>query len=287
MTSLILIIDNEQRVLNSLSSILKDHNYKVAEAQSGKQALNILSTSEKLPDLIICDVKMPELDGFETFKRISENPEWSQIPFIFLSRLSSPYHVRMGKSLGVDDYLLKPVKEEDLIAVVKGKIARYHRIKENNEKIKRLYFNLREDIIPDNSGISNNIIFLYMHWDEIKGPSLITSHYNGKPTFSMEKIGGQLFQGLNQIYSINTLNGPEDLLLFIQNIKRKAYVLLDLLKYEETMIKFILCIISENINYFQSLELRALMLELSENIKKEKNWSIKDYWPRVYEVLLG
>ncbi|TFF87270.1 MAG: response regulator, partial [Promethearchaeota archaeon] len=169
MSSLILLIDDDQIILDSLSSLLKDYNYEVIETQSGKEALDILSTSEKLPDIIICDIKMPELDGFEIFKRISDNPKWNRIPFIFLSGLSSPDQVRGGKLLGVDDYLTKPIKEKDLISVVKGKVARYHKIQDFDEKINELYFDLEKEKILDESYITNNVIFLYFLWDEIKG----------------------------------------------------------------------------------------------------------------------
>ena len=127
---------------------LEFNNYSVLTATNGKDALNILSESQRLPDLIISDIMMPEIDGYELFKTISTHPLWATIPFIFLSARASPEDVRLGKILGADDYLTKPFNEDDLLAVISGKLTR---IKQQNSirnliKAKKNY-NLKSEII--------------------------------------------------------------------------------------------------------------------------------------------
>ena len=78
---------------------------------------------------------MPEMDGYEFFREISNNPRWNRIPFLFLSARTTPKDIRFGKLLGADDYLTKPFDEKDLLAILSGRIARSKRVDALNNKI--------------------------------------------------------------------------------------------------------------------------------------------------------
>ena len=127
MKSLILLVDDDKDLLMTVRLLLEEYDYDVITAPNGKEALKLLSAAERLPDVILSDVNMPEMDGLEFFHYISENSRLKDIAFIFLTVLSSPEEVRRGKRLGVDHYLSKPFNKEDLLAVIEGTIARYRR----------------------------------------------------------------------------------------------------------------------------------------------------------------
>jgi len=127
MKSLILLVDDDRDLLMTVQLILEEYDYAVITAHNGKEALKLLSAAERLPDLILSDVNMPEMDGLEFFHYITESTRFKDIAFIFLTVQNSPEEVRQGKRLGVDHYLSKPFNKEDLLAVIEGTIARYER----------------------------------------------------------------------------------------------------------------------------------------------------------------
>lgn len=119
----ILIVDDEPVILDSLSDILCVHGFQVLKASNGLEALEILR--DQIPDLILTDIMMPEMNGYQLYNRIRQNPEWVWIPLIFLTAKGEAEDIRFGKELGADDYLMKPIDAEDLIAAILGKLRRY------------------------------------------------------------------------------------------------------------------------------------------------------------------
>ena len=105
-----------------IKMILEHNNYNVITADNGKSALKLLMEMIEIPDLILSDIMMPEMDGYHFIKQTSKNLKLLHIPFIFLTALDSPEDKRLGKLLGADDYLTKPINEEDLLASIGGKI---------------------------------------------------------------------------------------------------------------------------------------------------------------------
>nr|MDO8116796.1 response regulator [Candidatus Sigynarchaeota archaeon] len=120
----VLIVDDNKDILYNLRTALGLNHFNVISANNGKEALEILRKLKAVPDVIISDIMMPEMDGYELLKAISKEPGLNQVPFIFLSAKTTVEDIRLGKILGVDDYITKPFHQEDLIAIVKGKIAR-------------------------------------------------------------------------------------------------------------------------------------------------------------------
>lgn len=124
----ILVVDDEPAILDSLADILQLEGFSVLKASSGLQALDILR--EQIPDLIIADVMMPEMNGYHFYQRVRQTPKHLQIPFIFLTAKGEAEDIRFGKELGADDYLLKPIHPEDLMAAILGKLKRYDQLRE-------------------------------------------------------------------------------------------------------------------------------------------------------------
>ena len=87
---LILIVDDNEDILFHLGIIIEENGYQTQTATSGADALELLSNIKELPDLIISDIMMPEMDGYEFFVEVSSNPLWYRIPFIFLTAKSTP-----------------------------------------------------------------------------------------------------------------------------------------------------------------------------------------------------
>lgn len=120
--SLILLVDDEQANLDLFSTILEEEGYRTLSAREAAKALQLLETNK--PDLIISDIYMPEMGGFEFYEKVQDIPGLRSVPFIFLSALSDRAHVREGKELGADDYLTKPIDIDELVTTVRGKLKR-------------------------------------------------------------------------------------------------------------------------------------------------------------------
>jgi len=113
----ILIVDDNSANLGVLSDALSQAGFEVRVAKSGKMALERVKYA--LPDLILLDVMMPEMDGFETCRRLQANPETTQIPVIFMTALSDTANKVEGFKLGAVDYITKPFQQEEVLARVK------------------------------------------------------------------------------------------------------------------------------------------------------------------------
>lgn len=128
----VLVLDDNTELLDAMGDILRANGYNVTALRDGYEAIE--SIRKHRPDLIICDVMMPNMDGFQFHHKIRENDEWCQIPFVFLTALADPKEVRYGKELGCDDYLTKPFDPLDLVSVVKGKLSLAGTRAEKNEE---------------------------------------------------------------------------------------------------------------------------------------------------------
>lgn len=121
-TAKILLIEDEKNERMNLAEFLKLANYEVIEAANGKEGIE-LARKEK-PNLIISDVKMPEIDGLNALRILSKDPLTAGIPFIFLSGLNDIRDARNGMNLGADDYVMKPFNPEDLLEILRVRLER-------------------------------------------------------------------------------------------------------------------------------------------------------------------
>jgi adenylate cyclase len=116
MNSRILVVDDTPANIQALAAILKERGYQISVATNGRQALEVLGRVQ--PDLILLDVMMPEMDGFETCRRLKASEQWRQIPVIFLTAKTETADLVQGFELGAVDYVAKPFNAHELLARV-------------------------------------------------------------------------------------------------------------------------------------------------------------------------
>ncbi|SMD31953.1 cAMP-binding domain of CRP or a regulatory subunit of cAMP-dependent protein kinases [Reichenbachiella faecimaris] len=122
----ILLIEDNVEVRENTAEILELSGYKVMVASNGKEGLDILKSIK--PDLIICDIMMPVLDGYGVLHIVSKNPSTAHIPFIFLTAKVEKMDIRRGMNLGADDYLTKPFDDIELLGAVEARLKRTKQI---------------------------------------------------------------------------------------------------------------------------------------------------------------
>lgn len=118
----ILIIEDNQDIRENIAEILELADYKAITAENGKQGVEKATTQH--PDLIICDIMMPELDGYGVLHILGKKEETSTIPFIFLTAKAERSDQRKGMSLGADDYITKPFDDTELLDAVEIRLKK-------------------------------------------------------------------------------------------------------------------------------------------------------------------
>ncbi|TKG95935.1 response regulator [Puteibacter caeruleilacunae] len=122
----ILIIEDDEALAKTIRNLLSLNGYEVHVAIGG--AMGIQAVFEWLPDLIICDIRMQPIDGYQVFNVLKESCLTYKIPFIFLTGKSEIKDFRTGMELGVDDYIVKPFENDDLLTSVKVRLGKYRRL---------------------------------------------------------------------------------------------------------------------------------------------------------------
>ena len=123
----ILIIEDNQEIRENLAEILELSNYEVETAENGK--IGVEKALSNTPDLILCDVMMPELDGFGVLHILGKKPITSDVPFIFLTAKAEKSDLRKGMNLGADDYITKPFDDVELLDAIEMRLKKSERIK--------------------------------------------------------------------------------------------------------------------------------------------------------------
>jgi DNA-binding response OmpR family regulator len=118
----VLVVDDEPYLRDGIRLTLEAEGYRVLTASDGAEALAVLQSQPV--DLILADIAMPRMNGYQLYERVRENQQWTTIPFIFLTARAMDSDVRYGKELGADDYLTKPVEPADMVAAIRGKLRR-------------------------------------------------------------------------------------------------------------------------------------------------------------------
>ena len=129
----ILVIDDYAPLLEEIANLLNFEGAKTYTANDGAEGVQM--AIQVIPDLIICDIEMPKMDGYEVFKALERIPSTSCIPFIFLTARAQPLDFRKGLLLGADDYLTKPIELDELILTVRKRLEKNDRYKKTNENI--------------------------------------------------------------------------------------------------------------------------------------------------------
>lgn len=149
----LLVVEDDAHLLQGIRDILEIEGYEVLMASSGVEGLEILQRLTRPPDLIISDIMMPRMDGYQFFDAVRSSEPWMDIPFIFLTAKDKKTDVRLGKKLGADDYVTKPMDPEDLVVIVEAKLRRHYQMRER----------FRERMEGEVSAIKRNILTILNH----------------------------------------------------------------------------------------------------------------------------
>lgn len=128
----VLLIEDDEIVRENTAEILELANYKVETAKNGK--IGIEKSKSFLPDIVLCDIMMPELDGYGVLQIFSKCKRMSVVPFIFLTAKTEMKEIRRGMNLGADDYILKPFVESELLNAIETRIKRSDAIQAKYKK---------------------------------------------------------------------------------------------------------------------------------------------------------
>lgn len=122
MVNTILVIEDQPDVRENIAELLNAENFEVFAAEDGIEGVHLAQA--KHPDLILCDVMMPELDGYDVLNMLRQDPETTMIPFVFLTAKAASKDMRQGMNLGADDYLTKPFTRTELLQAISSRLSR-------------------------------------------------------------------------------------------------------------------------------------------------------------------
>lgn len=128
----VLIIDDTEEIRMLISESLKIYGFQTIVAADGEQGIR--TAKQELPDLIICDIRMPKVDGYATLTSLRDEEATSTIPFIFLSGAAEKIDMRRGMELGADDYLTKPFTHKELMAAVNARLDKQAELQRQSDK---------------------------------------------------------------------------------------------------------------------------------------------------------
>jgi len=177
---LILVVEDDLALLEGIRELLELTEYKVLTAMNGREALDVLE--KQRPDLIVSDIMMPEMDGYQFHEKVSEQPELSAIPFIFLTARGEKADIRRGKEIGVDDYITKPFDDEDLLVGVRAKLSRWESLRKQ-----------RDEEVSD---LKSKILLTLSH--EFRTPLTYIINYSDLLELEGQKVEGEDFQDFMQ-----------------------------------------------------------------------------------------
>jgi DNA-binding NarL/FixJ family response regulator len=121
----ILVIEDEPEMRRNITTLLRYHDYEPVAAANGREGVE--AARRERPDVILCDVMMPELDGYAVLQALQSDAALARIPFIFLTAKGEKHDLRSGMDLGADDYLTKPVANAELVRAIEARLRRAER----------------------------------------------------------------------------------------------------------------------------------------------------------------
>jgi two-component system OmpR family response regulator len=129
MSHLILVIEDDFRMREVLTEALAIDGYRIECAENGE--IGLQKIFDLKPDLVLCDLGLPKLDGLTLIDKLRKRPEFDSLPFIIITALDPETHMRKGMNLGADDYLSKPFSITELLTTVKARLNRIQNIKKS------------------------------------------------------------------------------------------------------------------------------------------------------------
>jgi DNA-binding response OmpR family regulator len=222
----ILVIEDEASVSINIVEILQSGGFEVVIADDGEAGVQL--AKQHIPDLIICDIKMPGLDGYGVLTAVREVPETARIPFIFLTAKTTREDFRQGMNLGADDYLTKPFRRTELLEAVTARLekhaillqeysSQYKRAQELQQKLQELQLLsetqdklLKQFIEKLRNPLTNINMAIYM----LKAMPLGTKR--DRYLEILQEEFAQEIQLLNQLSDLRELLTPENIKLLRQ-----------------------------------------------------------------------
>ncbi len=177
----ILVIEDDTVLLQNVKEILLEENYFVKTAIEGNQG--IYEAINWLPDLIICDIAIPNKDGYQVLETISKNEKTKRIPFIFLTAKVEKDDIRKGMILGADDYIFKPFDIPDLLNSIKLRLEKYSQvITEQNDNLKngKKVYDIDDKILVNFAGKSQLCSLRDLKYLKAETPYIKLKFCNGK-----------------------------------------------------------------------------------------------------------
>lgn len=156
----VLVVDDEKDIVDLLKyNLEKENEFEVTTAYNGKEALDAVQNEK--PDIILLDIMMPELNGFEVCKRLKSDPSNAKIPVIFLTAKENEIDEIVGLEIGADDYIQKPISPRKVIARMKSVIRRSNVKAVNTKKVEEVikFKNLEVDSISHTVRINRKDVF--------------------------------------------------------------------------------------------------------------------------------
>lgn len=133
-SDLILFVEDNADFRDSAARFLELSKFEVVVASDGQEALDVLNKLGRIPDVIVSDISMPNMNGYEFFEAIRTQPHLQGVPFLFLTALDSRPDVRLGWEIGVDDYMVKPFRPEEFLNRIRSRLKRSRELKKLAER---------------------------------------------------------------------------------------------------------------------------------------------------------
>lgn len=284
----VFLIEDDDVLVKNLKMFMELNNFKLISASNGKEGLTLLSNLKQPPEVIISDILMPEMDGYDFYMKVAENSEWSRIPFFFLSGKAEPDDVRFGEILGADDYITKPFKAKELLKRIKKTIKKHSKIRKDSKILEE---ELKEILKFEEPSLKKHrraefFYIYYMIWNNESEP-ILKDYFpkNEIPSLNLKDLTSQLYSTLIKMYKFEELSESSQFTLRVVRDLVDAYALID--KVDNSQNEdgtFMLCAITPNSHYLQSQMIRSMLSKIASKIKTNKEWDIKDYWELLLDI---
>jgi len=190
----ILIVEDDRILRENTAAFLTEEGYKVLTAEDGMSAIQIVLKS--LPDLILCDIAMPNMNGYEFHQFIQQINHTSTIPFVFLTAKAEKEDIRLGMRLGVDDYITKPFDLNELLKVIQIRIEKHEKFeKKSDDKFQALaqspvigtFIFQKDSFIFYNEALSEIFGFTFNEFSLLNFEDIIDDKYKTEVFLKIEK----------------------------------------------------------------------------------------------------